>query len=108
VKALSEAARYAMHFARDSNVRSYDPLADLVTNATVRALERRGLVKVLITDCCGRWSIYALTDAGRAEYSRWACRECMSRGIVPEPGETGFGVTCPDCHGSGFRKRGLS
>ncbi len=52
------------HSSSGGSLRSFDREADDITDATVRAMERRGLVRVFWGDY-GHWSVFLVLPEGR-------------------------------------------
>lgn len=94
---LSSVAKYAIHAMRNGRILSYNYE---ITEATMRALERRGLVEVTLQSY-GRWSAAKLTEAGTRYYATIECRTCRGSSYVSSPEADGTDVTCRACLGSG-------
>ena len=102
-RALSSAAKWTLHAARNGSVSRMDRDDNEITDATINALAKRGLFTIDL-QTLGRWCVASLTDEGRLAYADIECRVCRGSAMVPSPEYDGTGITCTTCRGLGYMK----
>lgn len=100
-RSLSSAAKYVLHAARNGSISSLDARGIYITDATMNALERRGLIDVILRTY-GHWYVARLTDNGQKTYAEISCPACKGQTIVSSLENDGTGMTCINCRGCGY------